>query len=279
MYKKFIIAFAILILTLSGGMYPSNALFASDPATASDSQEKEGSILDLLKIAIQPVGSTMYVWGGGWNEEDTAAGIEARSIGLSGQWESFFKKQNKAYDFNKTKYRIHDGLDCSGYMGWVIYNFFHRTDGEEGYVMKAEKMAKDFAQRGWGKYTPAKNVKDHRAGDIMSNKGHVYLVIGACKDGSIVLLHASPPGVQINGTVNSKGNRNSEAAKLADRYMKGYYPDWYAKFKPKVLDKSYLRSYDQMRWSLGEGSYIKDEEQLAKMTADKVLQKIFEKAR
>lgn len=117
-------------------------------------------------------------------------------------------------------------------------------------------------------------MKDHRAGDIMSNKGHVYLVVGSCKDGSVVLLHASPPGVQINGTVNSKGNKNSEAAKLADRYMKECYPKWYNKFKPKVLDKSYLKSYDQMRWSIGD--VMKDEEQLSKMAADKVLKKIFE---
>ena len=26
------------------------------------------SILDFLRLAAQPVGSTMYVWGGGWNE-------------------------------------------------------------------------------------------------------------------------------------------------------------------------------------------------------------------
>ncbi|MDO5062515.1 MAG: hypothetical protein Q4D77_05010 [Peptostreptococcaceae bacterium] len=275
MFKRIFAAVLLMLFLVSGSTGPSHALFASDPVIQQDT-EYDDSILHLLRIAIRPVGSTMYVWGGGWNEEEDAAGIEARSIGLSEQWEKFYKKQKKNYDFNKTRYQIHDGLDCSGYMGWVIYNFFHRSDGEEGYVMKAKEMSKNFAQRGWGKYTPAKNVKDHRAGDIMSNKSHVYLVVGACKDGSIVLLHASPPGVQINGTVNSKGNKNSEAAKLADRYMKEYYPQWYDKFKPKVLDKSYLKSYDQMRWSTGEGSVIKDKEQLGKMTADKVLKKIFE---
>lgn len=274
MFKRIFAAVLLMLFLVSGSTNSSHALFASDPVVKQDMNEDEDSLLYLLRIAIQPVGSTMYVWGGGWNEEDNAAGIEARSIGPSEQWAKFYRKQKKDYDFNQTRYQIHDGLDCSGYIGWVIYNFFHRSDGEEGYVMKAREMSKNFAQRGWGKYIPAKNVKDHRAGDIMSNKGHVYLVVGSCKDGSVVLLHASPPGVQINGTVNSKGNKNSEAAKLADRYMKEYYPKWYNKFKPKVLDKSYLKSYDQMRWSIGD--VMKDEEQLSKMAADKVLKKIFE---
>lgn len=34
-----------------------------------------------LKTSIKPVGQTMYVWGGGWNKADTAAGKEARQMG------------------------------------------------------------------------------------------------------------------------------------------------------------------------------------------------------
>ncbi|MDE5600026.1 MAG: hypothetical protein K2I60_00230 [Oscillospiraceae bacterium] len=53
---------------------------------------------------------------------------------------------------------------------------------------------------GWGDFTPAKDVKKHHVGDIMSGEGHVYICIGECDDGSIVIVHSSPCGVQINGT-------------------------------------------------------------------------------
>ena len=161
-------------------------------------------------------------------------------------------------------------------MGWVIYNVFHDKDGQKGYVMLAEKMAKEFSKQGFGTFTPAKSVKNYRAGDIMSNKYHVYIVIGTCSDGSVVLVHASPPGVQINGTVNSKGQKNSEAKKLADSYMKKYYPSWYAKYPPKTLELSYLKKYDQMRWNIGKNGALQDDEGLADMNASQVLKVIFD---
>ena len=34
------------------------------------------TIANLLMTAIKPLGSTRYVWGGGWNEENTGAGVE-----------------------------------------------------------------------------------------------------------------------------------------------------------------------------------------------------------
>lgn len=229
----------------------------------------------MLKTSLQPVGQTMYVWGGGWNKEDTAAGKEARSIGLSDRWKVFMEKQSPSYNYKKTRYQIHNGLDCSGYVGWTLYNLFHTEDGEEGYVMKARDMAKNFSERGWGTFTSSKFVKDYKPGDIMSNAKHVYIVLGSCSDGSVVLVHASPPGVQINGTVDRKGNKRSEAARLANKYMKTYYPEWYKKYKVKILDKSYLRSYHQMRWNIGENQILRDEEGLRSMNAKQVLSKLF----
>ena len=38
------------------------------------------SLYHFLKTALQPVGRTVYIWGGGWNEEDTAAGVEAQAM-------------------------------------------------------------------------------------------------------------------------------------------------------------------------------------------------------
>lgn len=233
------------------------------------------SLWDFLETALRPVGQTMYIWGGGWNEEDTAAGIEAVSIGLNAQWEKFYQVQNSLYNYNHTRYQIHDGLDCSGYVGWVLYNLFHEVDGGNGYVMHARKMAKNFAERGWGTYTPAASVRDYCPGDIMSSKGHVYIVLGACDDGSVLVVHSSPPGVQINGTVDRNGREDSQAAKLAEQYMKNFYPNWYKRYKTKVLDSSFLRIYSQMRWSFNHSSMMTDSEGMQQKKAADVMRLLF----
>ena len=207
------------------------------------------TLANLLMTAKQPVGHTMYVWGGGWNEADTGAGVEAVSIGVSSTWETFAELQDSTYDVKKTTYQIHNGLDCSGYLGWVIYNVFENTDGKDGYVMKAAKMAETFAGYGWGTYTPAEEVTDWKPGDIMSMKGHVWLSLGMCEDGSVVLLHASPPGVRICGTTLADGTK-SIAVTLAETYMSKYEPDWYAKYPDCAEEIDYLSKSSRMRWNV-----------------------------
>ena len=73
----------------------------------------------------------------------------ARTIGVSPKWKQFFQKQTSSYDYRTTKYQIANGLDCSGYVGWCVYNILNTTNGKAGYVMLAQKMAKNFASRGW----------------------------------------------------------------------------------------------------------------------------------
>ena len=178
------------------------------------------TLLNFLMTAKEPLGKTMYVWGGGWNEEDTAAGEEASSIGVSPRWEEYAAMQDAAYNYETTRYQIHDGLDCSGYVGWTVYNVFETRDGNDGYVGKATRMAEDFASRGWGSYTPASEVSDWKPGDIMSMKGHVWIALGMCADGSVLMLHASPPGVLLCGTLLEDGG-TSLAVDLARQYMSG----------------------------------------------------------
>ncbi len=237
----------------------------------------KSTIKELLKIGLEPMGSTMYVWGGGWNETDDGAGKEARTLGVSGRWREFFRKQDAHYDYRQTRYQIHEGLDCSGYVGWCIYNLMHTKNGEEGYVMPAKKMAADFARRGWGTYFPAEKVEDHCAGDIMSSNGHVYLTVGSCRDGSVVLMHSSPPGVQLSGTTDLLGRAESEAVCLAEWYMKNYFPAWHEKYPDHTRGMEYLREYSQMRWLLLDSGVISDPEGLQKRTAEKVLAEIFGK--
>ncbi|MCD8021698.1 MAG: hypothetical protein LUF30_01475 [Lachnospiraceae bacterium] len=217
----------------------------------------------------------MYIWGGGWNEEDTGAGTEARTVGVSPQWRIFFSQQTSSYDYRTTRYQIANGLDCSGYIGWCIYNILNTTDGNEGYVMKASLMASNFASRGWGTYKSSSQVSDYKAGDIMSSSGHVWMVIGQCSDGSIVLVHSSPPGVRICGTPSSSGSTSSEAIQLATYYMKTYYPEWYSKYPSCQVSSSYLSGYAQMRWDTSGKSIMTDPDGYQSMSASQILADLF----
>ncbi len=244
---------------------------------ATGQKLKKNTIKGFLKTALKPVGSTMYVWGGGWNTTDTGSGIVSRTIGVSPQWKKFFQKQTSSYDYTKTRYQVYDGLDCSGYVGWTLYNTFNTTNGNEGYVMLAQVMARTFANYGWGSYTAAGAVKNFKAGDIMSlASGHVYIVVGECSDGSVVLLHSSPKGVMISGTYTRSGAKNSQAVRLATKYMKRYYPAWYAKFPEVSRNTDYLTKYSQMRWYIkGKKTMLTDPDGYRDKSASKVLKDLF----
>ncbi|MDO5541453.1 MAG: hypothetical protein Q4F83_15535 [Eubacteriales bacterium] len=234
----------------------------------------KSTIKKLLKTALEPVGTTMYVWGGGWGKIAASSKYTTR-IGVSPAWKKFYKKQKKNYDYTKTRFQIADGLDCSGYAGWCIYNIMNTVSGKRGYVMPAKNMAYNYAKRGWGEYTEMSKVKNFRAGDIMSSSGHVYIVVGQCGDGSVVLLHSSPPGVQISGTETPSGNRNSQAGKLANQYMKKYFPKWYKEFGNDIKDRTYLTEYNRMRWDISGKSVMFDPDGYRNKTAEQILEDIF----
>ena len=244
---------------------------------------KEGisTLGNFLRTAIAPVGSTMYVWGGGWNKADTAAGKEARQIGVSSRWRQFAANKKASYNYNNYRYQIHDGLDCSGYVGWCIYNVMNTKNGRKGYVYSASKQAKKFSDMGFGSYQSAKDIKDYKPGDIMSSTckccGHVWIVIGQCKDKSVVLVHSSPAGVQLCGTVTPSGKTNSQAYKLAKKYMKKYYASWYSRYPKVSRNASYLSHYGQMRWkTTGEDIILSDPDGYRDMSAAEVLKDLFD---
>ena len=253
----------ILILILTAGLGLS--LFLNRTVDENVSQkdtvaENDKTLQEFLKIAMEPVGQTMYVWGGGWNEEDTGAGIEATTLGLSSQWKIFFEQQSSNYDYQTTLYQIHDGLDCSGYVGWVIYNLMESESGQSGYVMKSQEMASTYASYGWGTFTPYSEVTDHKPGDIFSNEGHVYISLGTCDDGSVLLVHSSPPGVRLCGTLLPSGE-SSKAVELASSIMGTHYPGWFEKYPSCEVDLSYLTNYDQFQWNadtLSDAQFIQN---------------------
>lgn len=238
------------------------------------------TVKNFLQTAIVPIGSTMYVWGGGWNKADTAAGREAKQTGLSATWRTFANNKTSSYDYKNYRYQIHDGLDCSGYVGWCVYNVMNTTNNQNGYVYSASKQAEKFSELGFGSYLVSDQVKDYKAGDIMSSTcsccGHVWIVVGGCDDGSVVLVHASPPGVQLSGTPTPAGKKNSQAYKLARKYMKKYYKSWYKRYPEVGRGNSYLSHYGQMRWvTTGESIILSDPEGYQELSAEAVLKDLF----
>lgn len=231
----------------------------------------EPTLESLLKHSLEPVGETMYIWGGGWNKADTGAGKEAKTIGVSKNWKTFYHQQDENYDYSLYNYQIHDGLDCSGFIGWVVYNTFETENNQTGYVYESGKMIDAYVKKGWGKKIEANDIEDYQPGDIMANEEHVYLVLGSYEDGSVLLVHSSPPGVRICGTPDAQGNTESQAYKKAIEIMSENYSDWYEKYPDCTTDFSFLTDYDQFRWNKDT---FKDVNKIKNMSVNQIIKQI-----
>lgn len=273
-------------------------------------QAGEKTISNLLSTAMMPVGTSLYIYGGGWDWQDVGASVEASSIGVAESWVKFFNEQNSSFTYinsadKENSYFPHGmwneyyyaGLDCSGYVGWVIYNVVNTESGKEGYVLSASKMAKYFASKGWGSFSKqiGSTMEDAKGdllpGDIVSKSGHVWICLGTCEDGSVVIAHSSPTksrtgqeggGVQIGALGESE---DCEAYKLADYYMKTYFSKWYARY-PATLKNFYeytdFSSGDTgiFSWrTSGTNAFLSDPEGIRSMTAKEVLEFIFKDAK
>lgn len=222
----------------------------------------ERTLKNYLQTAMNPVGTALYVYGGSWDWQDVNSSNQALTIGLPHSWIDFFQQQDANYTYKNSADPAHSyyphnswnqyyyaGLDCSGYVGWVVYNVMHTQNSvntdNDGYVMSSTKIAKAFADKGWGTWT--RDIKSFKPGDIFSMSGHVWTVLGVCDDGSIVFLHSTPSdskagqggGVQLSAlNPNSDNDKNCEAYKLVTKYMTKYYPEWSTRYD------AVLRSYD-----------------------------------
>lgn len=232
--------------------------------------KKEVSFKKLLRVVKQPLGSTMYIWGGGWNEEDTAAGPSATMIGVNPQWATFASEQNKDYDYKNHRYEINNGLDCSGYVGWVMYNMLENKNGKQGYVYKATTMTKEFSNLGLGIFI--ENSTEFLPGDIVSMKGHVWISLGTCEDGSVLLIHSSPPGVTISGTLLANGEE-SIASRLANEYMQKEYPDWYEKYQDSSVTSKYITDVTVFRW---DDKIMSDIKEYQNIKGEDIIKMMFE---
>lgn len=211
---------------------------------------KESLIEKLCETALLPAGRTLYIWGGGWNESDTGAGADAVSMGISQAWEEFFLSQDASYDFKKHRMERRKGLDCSGYIGWLLYNTLAPYGFPDDYVRKAGEQGRMLEEKGFGNWKEPSEISGWHPGDIMSSasQGHVYLVLEECEDGSLLICHSSPPGVQVNGTVRSDGRIRSEAVQKAEACMRWIAPEWCRRYNQFWKGGEYLREYGQFRW-------------------------------
>lgn len=228
---------------------------------------KTATIDKLIKTALEPVGSTMYIWGGGWNVEDSGSGKNSMQLGLNETWAEFAKQQDADYDYENHRYERENGLDCSGFVGWVLYNTFETQEGKAGYVTTSTDMAESLAQRGWGKLI--KNPKKFLPGDIVSMEGHVWICLGTCEDGSVLLVHSSPPGVSVCGTLLPGNAEKSQAEILATEYMTKQHLNWQEKYPNRKVDAVYLENVVLFRWS---SSVMLDAEELQEKSAEEIME-------
>lgn len=262
----------------------------------------EKTVKNLLATALLPVGRTLYIYGGGWNWQDDGASAEARSIGVASSWAAFFEEQTahfnyrdknpsiSYYPYGKWNEYYYAGLDCSGYVGWMLYNVIHTEDGQPGYVMGANKMAKAFADYGWGTRTREELTPGDgqlRPGDIVSKPGHVWVCVGVCEDGSAVFAHASPTesylgrgggGVQLSALGDST---HCDAYRLAERYMKTYYPEWFSRYPVALKSFAEYGNFEgndilgRFTWDTSGSGLLTDPEGIRDMSAEQVLALLF----
>ncbi len=264
----------------------------------------ERTLTNFFKTAFSAVGHALYIYGGSWDFQDVGSSNYARSIGVADAWVEFFYEQDATYNYKNTNAATsyypfgayneyyYAGVDCSGYVGWVMYNVMNTESGHEGYVMGSNKMAKTFAETyGYGTYTKdyqatIDGAKTLKTGDIVSCTGHIWICLGVCEDGSVVILHSTPSnsnlgiaggGAQLGAIGNSE---SCEAYKLADDYNKKYFKDWADRYPTSLKSYSvYLAQGNanngKFSWYLNENG-VQDPDDLALKSPAEILKIIFD---
>ncbi|MBQ2597457.1 MAG: hypothetical protein II581_06095 [Oscillospiraceae bacterium] len=261
------------------------------------------TVLNLLKTAMAPVGTTRYVYGGGWNWQDDGAAPQAAQIGLPEEWPAFFERQNDTYTYKDScrersyypfggwNEYFYAGADCSGYLGWVLYNTMYAETGAPGLVTFADQLAASLEDSGCGSVLQEKILQSLRPGDLMSMKGHCWMCVGLCSDGSAVIVHSAPSPSRVGDPgggvqLSALGPDDCEALALAWTYMEKYYPGWSAQYPVARYDPDDYCSpaggrTGLLRWTISAGAAadgpgpLADPEDVRDMSADEVLRLLF----
>ena len=277
------------------------------------------TLKNFLSTAFAPVGTTLYVYGGGWDYQDVGANNAARTIGLSKNWIKFFDEQDSDYTYKdpdnkeKTYYPFgkfneyyYAGLDCSGFVGWTTYNMMYANSlKEKGLVMSASQMANNFGEiKKWGTFIHPliynqndyeKLIQEMQVGDIISTPTHVMIFLGKCNDDSFLILHSTPSnskngkpggGVQMSAVnVNNSGEENCEAYYLAKVYMENGFKKWSERYDVKVQSTESVFNFPYDNPETGifhwdlSGSVLSDPEGYEKKNAEQILGDLFNQFR
>ena len=61
------------------------------------------TLKNFISTAFQPLGTTLYVFGGGWDYQDIGTSFPGRSIGISKDWVKFFDEQTSNYTYKDSE--------------------------------------------------------------------------------------------------------------------------------------------------------------------------------
>ena len=260
--------------------FADNGVLIKEPSEGNAVQPTSSkTVKNYLLNALKPVGSTLYVWGGGWAQPTVTY------KGLYPLWKQWYDANSGDYDYNNYRDLSQStrakGLDCSGFVAWSTYNVMQTKSGVgSGYADSAATVASTYANYGWGSLRTQATLKQNnyrgqfQAGDVASSPGHAWIVLGQCSDGSYVIVHSTPPCVQIAGTPTPSGNYSSEAISLAKEYMNRYYPSTVEKFGlgSSTGYTTYFAGCNTMRWN---DSTLSDPDGYADMDAEQILADLF----
>ena len=264
------------------------------------------TVANFLKTALEPVGTTLYIYGGGWDWQDEGSSVQATTLGVSPDWVQFFDRHDESYTFKEVNgdtdkadpansyfpyggYNeyYYAGLDCSGYLGWTVYNTAETQSGKSGYVRASTGFARSLSELGWGTWTQDVDQKALRPGDVMSINGHVWISLGSCPDGSTVILHCTPSrsragqpggGVQISAI---GPDESCQAYALAEQYISKYFPAWYQRYPVYLCSPESYFAFEGEQAGLftwntdSESSAFTDPEGIQSMDAAQVLETLF----
>lgn len=231
------------------------------------------TIKNYLANALLPVGKTLYIYGGGHNTTD------ATRKGVSPNWAKWYSKNNSSYNYQNYMYQSTLGLDCSGYVGWSVYQVMQsRSNVGSGYTVTSGMIGSTYTGYKWGTNLTQSYLQSHNfkfyPGDIGYDGDHTWIVLGQCKDTSLVILHSTPnAGVQIAGTPTYNGNYSSQAISLAKQYMSRYkgYQTMGSSFY-HTSTGHWIRRGNYFRWNR---STLSDPDGYLSMTADQILADLF----
>ena len=174
-----------------------------------------------------------------------------------------------------------------------MYNTFETEDGKGGYVYPSTENSMRLADRGWGDliqkapFMGRRNDKSVHPGDIISIKGHVWISLGTCRDGSVLLSHSSPSfsrsgqpggGVQIAALGE---NKDCAAFKIANKFMNEYYPEWSRRYETTLVSPDVYFDFQDDRAGIfswytdGRNGGLTDPEDIKHMDPKDVLDLLF----